>query len=177
MTSEGPSAAFSAGFTDSPSRGLAQVVLSRRGAGRDFLGKVCPALLAVVGPCRVYEAAFGAMQRHGTLLPLRRGGGLAGQNFGELFDVFAGDRRLALFALRAHAVDELGAKDVDLAVKDAALIGDLALFVGELADQFLQLDVCERAEVREGLGLSARGLVRFGVCELTDRGWLRSRRR
>ena len=46
-------------------------------------------------------------------------------------------------------VDELGAQDVDLAVQQAAPVGDLALLVGQLLDQVLELLVAHRPEVRE----------------------------
>ena len=39
--------------------------------------------------------------------------------------------------LVAQAVDQLGAQDVDLAVQDAPLVGDLGLLLGQLADESL----------------------------------------
>ena len=105
------------------------------------------------------------MERHASL-PRRRGqslvvrtGRAAGEDVGEPLDVGAGDDVLAALVLLAQAVDELGTQDVDLAVQDAALVGDLELLLGELLDQVLQLLVGEGAEVGEGVH-GRRGLLR-----------------
>ena len=62
--------------------------------------------------------------------------------------------------LLAQAVDQLSAKNVDLAVEDAAAVGDFLLFLGELLDEVLQLLVRERSEVWEGVLVDP-----FGKCE------------
>ena len=61
----------------------------------------------------------------------------------ELLDVRAGEDVLAALVLLAQAIHELGAQDVDLAVEDPALVGDLELFLGQLLNQVLQLLVVE----------------------------------
>ena len=61
---------------------------------------------------------------------------------------------LALLVLLAQPVHQLGAQDVDLAVQDPALVGDLLLLLRELLDQVLQLLVGESAEVGEGVHAS-----------------------
>src|SRR5207342_58843 len=117
--------------------------------------QVGAALLAVVGALGVDETAFGTVDGH-RALPLCGGlvlGALrlAGEDLGQLRDVVAGDQRVTALALLAQAVDQLRAEDVDLAVQDAALVGDLVLFLRELVDQALQLFVAERAQIRKGV--------------------------
>src|SRR3954468_4756525 len=82
---------------------------------------------------------------------LRLAGGAAGEDVGQLLDVVARDDLLPALVLLSKAVDELRAQDVDLAVQDPALVGDVALFLGELLDEVLQLLVRERAEVGKGV--------------------------
>src|SRR5919202_2944994 len=79
------------------------------------------------------------------------GHGLAGEDVRELLDVRAADDRLALLALAAEPVDELGSEDVDLAVQDAALVRDLLLLLRQLVDEALELLVRERPEVGKGV--------------------------
>src|SRR5436190_75834 len=74
-----------------------------------------------------------------------------GEDVGQALDVVAGDEHVAALVLLAQAVDELGAQDVDLAVQDAPLVGDLGLFLGELADDIFQFHVRQRAKVGERL--------------------------
>src|ERR1700721_322119 len=72
---------------------------------------------------------------------------------------------LAPPVLLAQAIDQLSAQNVDLAVEDAPLVGDLGLFCGQLLNQGFQLDILQRAEVGERLhrGLSPlRELRRAG---------------
>src|SRR3954464_3950347 len=76
---------------------------------------------------------------------------LAGEDVGESLDVGAADHGLAFLALTAQPVDELGAKDVDLAVQDASLVRHLLLLLGQLADQVLQILIPERPEIRESV--------------------------
>ena len=66
-------------------------------------------------------------------------------------DVLAADQRLAGLAMGLEAVDQLGPQDVDLAVEQSAPVGDLALLVGQLVDQLLELLVAHRADVRKGV--------------------------
>src|SRR5690349_24124427 len=72
---------------------------------------------------------------------------LAGEDLGQLGDVVAGEERLPLLALLAQPVDELRPQDVDLAVQDASLVGDLVLLLGELVDQLLELLVAEGTKI------------------------------
>src|SRR3954465_9431643 len=76
---------------------------------------------------------------------------LTGEDVGESLDVGAADHGLAFLALAAQPVDELGAKDVDLAVQDPPLIRDLLLLLSQLADQVLQVLIPERPEIRESV--------------------------
>ena len=107
------------------------------------------ALRAVVRSLRVDEAALRAVDGHARSLlgADPRSGRATGEDVGQLLDVRARDHVLAALVLLAQAVDQLGAQDVDLAVQDAALVGDLELFLGELLDEVLQLLVGERAEI------------------------------
>src|SRR3954471_11145255 len=89
-----------------------------------------------------------------ALLDVAFGDALAREDVRELLDIGTGEHGLALLVLLAQAVDELGAKDVDLAVQDAALVGDLLFLLSQLLDQVLELLVGERAEVREGVQCS-----------------------
>src|ERR1700722_816947 len=73
------------------------------------------------------------------------------ENVGQLLDVVTCDQYLAAVVLLAQAVDELRAKDVDLAVQDAPLVGDLSLFLCQLADDVFQFDIRERAKVGKRL--------------------------
>src|SRR5918911_1629980 len=77
--------------------------------------------------------------------------GAPGEDVGELLDVVAGDDLLPALVLLAQPVDELRAQDVDLAVEDPALVGDVDLLLRELLDEVLQLLVGERAEVGKGV--------------------------
>src|SRR3954469_2020516 len=76
---------------------------------------------------------------------------LASKDVGERLDVGAADHSLAFLALAAQAVDELGPKDVDLAVQDAPLVRHLLLLLCQLADQVLQILIPERPEIRESV--------------------------
>ena len=71
--------------------------------------------------------AIGSLRPQAAVVLRRAVLRLAGQDLGQLRDVVPGDQRLAAFALVAQPVDQLGAQDVDLAVQDAALVGDLVL--------------------------------------------------
>ena len=50
-----------------------------------------------------------------------------------------------------QTVNELGTENVNLAVEDPSLIGNLKLFFCEIADQVLELDVRQRAKSWEGV--------------------------
>src|SRR5262245_59393728 len=76
---------------------------------------------------------------------------LAGENLREATDVVALDHRLTFLAPVLEPVDELGTQDVDLAMQDAALVGDLLLLRGQALDQLLELLVAHRADVGKGL--------------------------
>src|SRR5437588_2385426 len=67
-----------------------------------------------------------------------------------MLDVGAADHGLALLALPPQAVHQLGAQDVDLAVENAALVGDLLLLLRQLVDEALELLVGESAEIGKG---------------------------
>ncbi len=82
---------------------------------------------------------------------MRPSGLTLGEDVGQPLDVLAGDRDLAALVLVPQAVDELRAKDVDLAVQDAPLVGDLGLLLGELADDIFEFDIRQRAKVGERL--------------------------
>jgi hypothetical protein len=78
-------------------------------------------------------------------------------------DVLAGDGDVAVLVLVAQPVDQLGPQDVDLAVQDAPLVGDLGLLLGELSDDVFEFDVRQRAKVGERLvhrALLSRALPR-----------------
>src|SRR5579875_688322 len=70
-----------------------------------------------------------------------------GEDVGELLNVGSADHELAALVLLAQPVDQLSAEDVDLAVEDAPLVGDLHLLLGQLLDEFLELLIGQRAEV------------------------------
>src|SRR3954453_22470320 len=127
--------------------------LARRGllARRAQVGAAARAVVRALG---VDEAALRAVERHQgvpLLGLLRVAGRPAGEDVGELLDVVARDDLLAALVLLAQTVDELGAQDVDLAVEDAALVGDVDFLLRELLDQVLELLDGERAEFREGV--------------------------
>src|SRR5205085_10955326 len=86
-----------------------------------------------------------------SLLVRALGRGLAGEDVGELLDVRPADHGLPLLALSPEAVHELRPEDVDLAVEDPALVGDLLLLLRELIDQALELLVRECPEVGKGV--------------------------
>ena len=99
---------------------------------------------AVVRRLRVLEAALLAVDdAH------RYAGGarLPRQDLGEPVDVDLVEHAAAARGLEAR--DELRAKDVDLAVQEAALVADLALLHFELVDQAFQVAVGQRAQIRE----------------------------
>src|SRR5262249_26981871 len=73
----------------------------------------------------------------------------AGEDVGQTLDVGTRDHVLARLMLFAQAIHELGAQDVDLAVQDPALVGDVDLLFGQLLDEVLELLIRERAEVRK----------------------------
>ncbi len=76
-----------------------------------------------------------------------------GEDLRELVDVARGEVLGCLPVALAQARDDLGAQQVDLAVQDAALEGDLALALAELVDALAQLVV---GELRGVVGLIAR---------------------
>src|SRR5829696_767165 len=85
-----------------------------------------------------------------SLLDVRvRRDALAREDVRQLLHVGTADHGLALLMLLAEPVHELRTQDVDLAVEDPALVGDLLLLLRELLDELLQLVVRERAEIRE----------------------------
>src|SRR4051812_48344479 len=136
------------GLVDAVCRG-GWVALRRLLARR---AEVRAAARAVVRALGVDEAALRAVERHRgvPLLGLLRVAGCPpGEDVGELLDVVARDDFLAPLVLLAQTVDELGAEDVDLAVEDAALVGDVDFLLRELLDQVLELLVGERAEIGE----------------------------
>jgi hypothetical protein len=63
----------------------------------------------------------------------------AGQDVREALYVVPRDHFLAAVVLLAQAVDQLSAQDVDLAVQNPALVGDVDLFVRQLRDEVLEL--------------------------------------
>src|SRR5215210_7663850 len=79
----------------------------------------------------------------------RRRCGLAGQDRRELVDVDLAERALPRSDLLLEARDELRAKDVDLAVQQAAAIRDLLLLVLEIVDERLQVGVGQGYEIRK----------------------------
>src|SRR3954447_4477263 len=114
--------------------------------------EVGAAARAVVRALGVDEAALRVMERHlgvPLLGLLRVAGRPAREDVGELLDVVARDDFLAALMLLAQPVHELRAQDVDLAVEDAALVGDVDFLLRELLDQVLELLVGERAEIGE----------------------------
>src|SRR3954471_8540559 len=103
----------------------------------------------------------------GALLDVAFGDALAREDVRELLDVGAGEHGLALLVLLAQPVDELGAENVDLAVQDAAVVGDLLLLLSQLLDEVLELLVGERAEVWEGVqDGSVLSRVRAGLASI-----------
>src|SRR5690349_17197163 len=76
---------------------------------------------------------------------------LAAEDVRELLNVGARDHGLALLTPAAEPVHELGPEDVDLAVEDAAAVGDLLLLTRQFLDQVLQLLVLESPEIRESV--------------------------
>src|SRR5262245_12668269 len=93
---------------------------------------------------------------------LRRGrrrcfarGRLAGEDFAQAVDIDLCELTLALVL---EPGDELGMEDVDLAVEQPALVGDLVLLRFEVGDHLLQVGIRQRREVRESVheGLSSR---------------------
>ena len=78
---------------------------------------------------------FGLTTEVGRHSPSARIPASASQNLGELLHVRTGDQLLAIVVLLLQTVHQLGAQNVDLAVQNAAPIGDLGLLFGELADQ------------------------------------------
>src|SRR4051794_31799872 len=86
--------------------------------------------------------------------------GPAREDVREPLDVGARDDVLAGLVLLAQAVDELRAEDVDLAVQDPPLVGDVDLFLRELLDEVLELLVRERAEIGEGVHARERSSTR-----------------
>src|SRR4051794_32400061 len=138
----------------------------RRGGGLAFLAAGLltrraqrgAAPRAKVRALGVDEAALRAVERHRgvpLLVLLRVAGRSAGEDVGELLDVVARDDLLAPLVLLAQSIDELGAKDVDLAVEDPALVGDVDFLLRELLNQVLELLVGERAEVGEGVHVAS----------------------
>src|SRR3954447_12884676 len=114
--------------------------------------QVGAAARAVVRALGVDEAALRAVERHlgvPLLGLLRVAGRPAREDVGELLDIVARDDLLAALMLLAQPVHELRAQDVDLAVEDAALVGDVDFLLLELLDQVLELLVGERAEIGE----------------------------
>ena len=102
-----------------------------------------PQLLAVVGASALAKPHSG--QCSATSVPVS-GGPRAGHSASALgtrparmsvscWTSAPRDHGLAALVLLAQAVDELGAQDVDLAVQDPPLVGDLVLLLGELLDQ------------------------------------------
>src|SRR4051794_38922857 len=139
-----------AGLVDAVRRG-GGLALRRLLTRRAQVGAAARAVVRALG---VDEAALRAVERH-LAVPLlgllRVAGRAAREDVRQLLDVVARDDLLAPLVLLAQPVDELGAQDVDLAVEDATLIGDVDFLFRELLDEILELLVGERAEVGEGV--------------------------
>jgi hypothetical protein len=82
------------------------------------------------------------MRRAGAL-GLRRC--LAREDVRQAFDVDLVENASTSRTLESH--DQLGPQDVDLAVQNSSLIGDLALLRLEVVDHELELLVRERSEI------------------------------
>ena len=123
----------------------------RSGGGRSGETFVIDGVQARIGRSPEAEVFLDdvTVSRNHALLVRRHA--LAAEDVGELLNVGSRDHGLALLAPPAKPVHQLGPEDVDLAVQDAAAVGDLLLLPREFLDQVLQLLILESPEIRESV--------------------------